>query len=76
MGSRLFVGMLCPSCGTENVVGKKFCKECGTALAVACGSCGAALVGDEKFCGECGAPVTGAEAGIARSVVARQAPSS
>src|SRR5437764_3298820 len=55
--------MLCPSCGTDNVAGKKFCKECGTALAVACGSCGAALVGDEKFCGECGAPVSGAEAG-------------
>src|SRR5690242_1474384 len=67
--------MICPSCGTENVAGKKFCKECGTALAVACGSCGAALVGDEKFCSECGAPVTGAETG-APAAVAREAPSS
>src|SRR5436190_859307 len=67
--------MLCPSCGTENLAGKKFCKECGTALAVACGSCGAALVGDEKFCSECGAPVTGAETG-APAAVAREAPSS
>src|SRR3954452_20714435 len=67
--------MLCPSCGTENLPGKKFCKECGTALAVACGSCGAALAGDEKFCSECGAPVTGAETG-APAAVAREAPSS
>src|SRR5689334_17356589 len=66
--------MLCPSCGTENLPGKKFCKECGTALAVACGSCGAALVGDEKFCSECGAPVTGAETG-APAAVTREAPS-
>src|SRR4051794_5084525 len=68
--------MLCPSCGTENDAGKKFCKECGIALAVACGSCGAALVGDEKFCGECGAPVNRPEAGSAQAAVAREAPAS
>ena len=58
-GSRLCGEMVCPSCGTENLEGKKFCKECGTALATAtnCGSCGAALAGDEKFCDECGATV-------------------
>src|SRR4051794_19140016 len=55
--------MVCPSCGTENPAGKRFCKECGTPLVAACPSCGAALVGDEKFCGECGAPVTGARTG-------------
>src|SRR5258708_2271233 len=49
--------MACPSCGTENAEGKKFCKECGAALAAACGSCGAPLAGDEKFCSECGASV-------------------
>ena len=48
--------MLCPSCGTENPQGKKFCIECGTPLALACATCGAALEGTEKFCGECGAP--------------------
>jgi hypothetical protein len=74
VGSRLFVEMLCPSCGTENLAGKKFCKECGTALALACRSCGAALGGDEKFCGECGA-VTGMEPG-APATVARETPSS
>src|SRR5205085_2728218 len=68
--------MLCPSCGTENVGGKKFCKECGTAFGLACGSCGAALVGDEKFCDECGAPVNRPEADRARATVAREAPAS
>ena len=40
-GSRL-CEMVCPSCGTENLEAKKFCKECGAALAPAtnCGSCG------------------------------------
>src|SRR5690349_9025157 len=68
--------MLCPSCGTENVGGKKFCKECGTALALACGSCGAALVGDEKFCDECGAPVNRLAADGARATDVREAPAS
>ncbi|MDH4341260.1 MAG: AAA family ATPase, partial [Thermoleophilia bacterium] len=46
--------MTCPSCAAENEAGKRFCTECGTALAVACSSCGASLSGSEKFCGECG----------------------
>ena len=37
--------MLCPSCGTENREGRKFCAECGTALALACPACG----GDVKM---------------------------
>ncbi len=51
--------MTCPNCGTENPTGKKFCTQCGTALALACASCGAPLAGDERFCGECGTPVAG-----------------
>jgi class 3 adenylate cyclase/tetratricopeptide (TPR) repeat protein len=47
----------CGSCGAENLVGKKFCTECGTALAFACPACGAAIAGTEKFCGDCGAPL-------------------
>ena len=47
--------MICPSCGTENREGRKFCSECGTALARGCPSCGAANEPGEKFCGECGA---------------------
>jgi len=54
--SRLIRRMLCQSCDAENPEGKKFCIECGTALALSCASCGAALAGNEKFCGECGAP--------------------
>jgi class 3 adenylate cyclase/tetratricopeptide (TPR) repeat protein len=50
--------MTCPSCGTENREGRKFCSECGTALASACPSCGAANEPGEKFCGECGTPLT------------------
>jgi class 3 adenylate cyclase/tetratricopeptide (TPR) repeat protein len=50
--------MNCPSCGTENEAGRKFCGECGTALAVACASCGTANPPGVKFCGECGASLT------------------
>jgi class 3 adenylate cyclase/tetratricopeptide (TPR) repeat protein len=49
--------MLCSACGTENSQGKKFCTQCGAALAPTCVACGAALVGGEKFCGECGTAV-------------------
>ena len=51
--------MICPSCGTQNAAGKKFCVQCGTPLPRACASCGAPVGGDERFCGECGTPVGG-----------------
>ena len=55
--------MICPSCGTANEDGRKFCGECGTALAVSCPSCGASNVPGVKFCGECGTDLrTGAAA--------------
>jgi class 3 adenylate cyclase/tetratricopeptide (TPR) repeat protein len=47
--------MLCPACGTENEPGRKFCGECGSALALACASCGSPNSPGVKFCGECGA---------------------
>jgi len=34
--------LTCASCGAGNREGRKFCSECGTALAVPCPSCGAA----------------------------------
>ncbi len=45
---------VCSSCGTENEPNRKFCGECGVALARACPSCGAANAPAAKFCGECG----------------------
>jgi predicted ATPase/class 3 adenylate cyclase len=54
--------MRCPSCGTENEPGRKFCGECGTALARACAVCGTANGPGAKFCGECGAPLSDAVA--------------
>ena len=50
--------MLCPNCGTENEAGRKFCGECGTALAALCPSCGSPNAPGAKFCGECGTSLT------------------
>ena len=46
--------VLCTSCGTDNKPGRRFCVECGAALAAACPSCGVAVEPGEKFCGSCG----------------------
>ena len=46
--------MQCPSCGTENEAGRKFCPECGTRLAAGCPACGATNPAGAKFCAECG----------------------
>ena len=46
--------MNCPSCGTLNEAGRKFCGECGTRLAVVCPSCGTSNTPGAQFCGECG----------------------
>ena len=53
--------MVCPSC-PENRPDRKFCAECGIALAAACPSCGAANQPGERFCGECGTALTGVPA--------------
>ncbi|HLX35718.1 MAG TPA: adenylate/guanylate cyclase domain-containing protein [Candidatus Limnocylindrales bacterium] len=50
----------CPTCGTENESGRKFCGECGTKLAAVCPSCGTANAATARFCGECGTPLAGA----------------
>ena len=46
--------IVCPTCSAENEEGRKFCGECGSALARACPSCGTANAPTMKFCGECG----------------------
>jgi class 3 adenylate cyclase/tetratricopeptide (TPR) repeat protein len=52
--------MRCPSCGTENEPGRKFCGECGSPLALVCRSCGSPNSPGVKFCGECGAQLAAA----------------
>ena len=47
--------MRCSKCGADNREGRKFCTQCGSALAAKCPRCGAAIDRAEKFCGECGA---------------------
>ena len=51
--------MLCGSCGSNNLEGRSFCGQCGTALEVACPQCGTKNRGDEKFCGGCGKSLSG-----------------
>jgi class 3 adenylate cyclase/tetratricopeptide (TPR) repeat protein len=52
--------VICSNCGTANEPGRKFCKECGTQLAITCPNCGAANAHDAKFCGDCGTGLAGA----------------
>jgi class 3 adenylate cyclase/tetratricopeptide (TPR) repeat protein len=49
--------MRCPQCGTDNEDGRKFCGECGSALARLCPTCQTPNPPTSKFCGECGAPL-------------------
>ncbi|MBA3741041.1 MAG: zinc ribbon domain-containing protein, partial [Chloroflexi bacterium] len=49
--------MVCPSCGTSNTAGRKFCSQCGGSLAVGCPACGTPAVAGDRFCGECGGPM-------------------
>ena len=46
--------MICGTCGSQNDAGRKFCVECGTALAIPCPNCGTPNPAAGKFCGECG----------------------
>ncbi len=49
--------MICPSCGTENRTGAKFCGGCGAALVLGCPSCGEPYEHGQRFCNDCGAPL-------------------
>jgi class 3 adenylate cyclase len=51
--------MRCPSCQHDNRAARRFCAECGKALAAPCASCGASNEPGEKFCGGCGAALVG-----------------
>ena len=58
--------MRCSKCGTDNREGRKFCAECGEALASKCPRCGATNESREKFCGECGAALGTTQSAAAR----------
>ena len=64
--------MICSVCGAENPAGKRFCGDCGAALASACPACGAENPPDKRFCGDCGEPLSGI-AGPARATTASAA---
>jgi class 3 adenylate cyclase len=49
--------MVCPSCGTQNDAGRKFCDNCAAPLASTCPTCGAANRPTARFCGECATPL-------------------
>jgi class 3 adenylate cyclase/tetratricopeptide (TPR) repeat protein len=61
--------VICPSCGTTNAAGAKFCSECGTRFAVSCPTCGAVNLPGAKFCSECGSAVTGGAAAAASGAI-------
>ena len=71
--------VVCPACQIENKESARFCKECGSALALRCPSCGARHEAGQKFCDECGASLAAASAptsGAAASPSAGGAPAS
>ena len=41
--------MLCATCAADNRDDRRFCRECGSLLAVACPSCGAANDPGDRF---------------------------
>src|SRR4051812_9197987 len=67
------MAITCPSCAAENPEGKRFCSDCGTALAAVCPACGSAIEPGQKFCGECGAPLA-ATATTARATATPASP--
>ena len=50
--------MRCQSCDHDYSSARRFCGECGAALAALCAACGASNGPSEKFCGGCGAALT------------------
>jgi class 3 adenylate cyclase/tetratricopeptide (TPR) repeat protein len=46
--------IVCSSCRAENPAGKRFCGDCGSALASVCSACGSVNAPGKRFCGDCG----------------------
>jgi class 3 adenylate cyclase/tetratricopeptide (TPR) repeat protein len=68
--------MRCPSCNHDNRVDRRFCTECGGALAASCAACGASIEPGEKFCGGCGAPLTAGNQAATATTAAAPSPES
>jgi class 3 adenylate cyclase/predicted ATPase len=64
--------MHCPACNHDNRAERRFCAECGAALAALCAACGASNEPGEKFCGGCGERLRLAAAAPADSAPARE----
>ena len=52
--------MNCPRCGNDNRTGAKFCRACGTKLALACSSCGTVNEPGATYCDNCGSSLSSA----------------
>ncbi|WP_108516550.1 adenylate/guanylate cyclase domain-containing protein [Bradyrhizobium algeriense] len=52
--------MECPSCGSANQDGSRFCGNCGSPLQQCCGACGRENPSGNSYCSNCGAPLIGA----------------
>src|SRR3981081_3157361 len=52
--------MECPSCGSANQDGSRFCGTCGRPSPQCCRPCGRENPSRNSYCGNCGAPLTGA----------------
>jgi class 3 adenylate cyclase len=52
--------VLCLSCQAENKEGARYCRECGSALALTCPSCGTPRDPGQAFCDQCGAALDAA----------------
>jgi class 3 adenylate cyclase/tetratricopeptide (TPR) repeat protein len=63
------VTLACPTCGTDNPAGNRFCSSCGTELNAGCRRCGAPIPAEARFCPNCGEPVE-AEAGLEERKIA------
>ena len=51
--------MNCPSCGTDNPAGNRFCNNCGSELSAACPNCRSSNTPGSQFCGQCGTSLGG-----------------
>src|SRR5438067_1771356 len=62
--------MECPSCGSINQDGNRFCGDCGAPLTRRCRVCGQENPGDKRFCRDCGTSLTVVSCSERSSIVA------